>query len=226
MDDLILDARKRGDCYALIASFLLTEPHADTLGDMIGGLETLLDAMGETYHPIGIGLSAKALAKQCAQTFYDVFFVPKSGRYVPPYASSLLDYDPARKQAFGLLSARTAAQVQAYYDRVGFDPHALAVFAPWRQVGAADNIGFEFAFLANLCQQQAREEGEAAKEYERLEARFLKEQLLPCLPNFTRALSRTDAALYAQVAQAALLWAQCDDEALSAINERSNRDVN
>lgn len=217
MEEMKLGAKEREACYSLLAGLLLNEPTPGTLIDSLDALTALLRALGQQSSPVGVGLSTEALAKECAQEYYDAFFVPKSGRYVPPYASCLLAYDPAKKKTpFGLLDPKAAARVRDWYDRAGFKPHALSIFAPLRQVDPADNIAFELAFMANLCHQQAQETEGGAAAFMALERDFLSRELLPCLPNFTLALSRANAPLYAQVAQAALLWAQCDAEALGA----------
>ena len=216
MEKTIFDAQMRSSCYSLLAGLMLTEPNAETLGDYMEGLKELLEAFGESYTPVGIGLGGDALLSLCRQQYYDAFFVPKSGAYVPPYASSLRDYDPSRKKKpFGLLDPKAAARVQAMYDSVGFDPHALNVYSPWRQIGAADNIGFELAFMACLCSQQPASE-EEKNLFLDLQKRMLRDHLLPCLPNFDQALSRTDALLYSQTARAAYLFVKQDWAALDA----------
>lgn len=216
MGKTMFDIQMRSSCYSLLASLMLTEPDGETLGGYMDGLRELLEALGESYTPVGVGLSGDALLGACRQQYYDAFFVPKSGAYVPPYASSLRDYDPSRKKGpFGLLDPKAAARVQAMYDSVGFDPHALNIYAPWRQIGAADNIGFELAFMAGLCSQRPASE-EEERLFLELQQRMLRDHLLPCLPNFDQALSRTDALLYSQTAHAAHLFAKQDLAALDA----------
>ncbi len=215
------DARTRRDCYALITNLLLKQPEKGRFPGLARELCSLLEALGESSGGLTALMSREGFVKETEQEYYDVFFVPKSGHYVPPYASSLMSYTPLKKKPFGLLDPGVSARVKGYYDRCGFDPQKLDIFSPWRQAGAADHVGFCFALMANLCDAQHREkEPEAAENWRALQARFLREELLPCLPNFETALAQADAPFYSALGHAAHLWAQYDAAGLNDLGQQ------
>lgn len=209
-------AKTRRDIYALIANLLLKRPEAKSFPALAEELAALLEAFGESRESLDMLMASHGFAKNTEQEYYDVFFVPKSGHYVPPYASSLLAYTPGKKKPFGLLDPQVSARVQDTYDRFGFEPRTLDIFSPWRQAGAADHIGFCFALMANLCEAEHQEKDqETAKTWRESQTKFLREELLPCLPNFETALAQAKAPFYSALGRAALLWAQDDMAALS-----------
>ena len=185
MDENTLGTQARRDCYALIANLLLKRPEKKDFPVLAEELAALVSAFDESREELERLMTARDFVAKTEQEYYDVFFVPKSGHYVPPYASCLLSYSPGKKKPFGFLDPVQSARVQASYDRFGFDPHSLDIFSPWRQAGAADHIGFCFAFMANLCDAQHQEKEPEAKEtWRTAQVQFLKTELLPCLPNF------------------------------------------
>ena len=77
--------------------------------------------------------------------YYDLFFVPVSGRYLPPYESV---------QREECLWGTLTHKVDAIYRATGFDFRELEVDSHWLAQGIPDHIGFEMAFVsALLCSQ-------------------------------------------------------------------------
>ncbi|MGI6696298.1 MAG: TorD/DmsD family molecular chaperone [Christensenellales bacterium] len=214
-------AKTRRDIYALIANLLLKRPEAKGFPVLAEELAVLLSAFGESREGLDSLMARHEFVKNTEQEYYDVFFVPKSGHYVPPYVSSLMSYTPGKKKPFGLLDPVQSSRIQAIYDSFGFNPHNLEIFSPWRQVGAADHIGFCFALMANLCEAENLEKNsEIAETWRTSQTRFLKEELLPCLPNFEMALSQAKAPFYSTLGRAAHLWACYDITASTDIAEQ------
>ena len=82
------------------------------------------------------------------------FFVPTSGRYVPPYESAFLGYDRAKPGRFGKLNGAPAGHVRSCWERTGFDPGKLTIFEPLRASFLPDHVGLEMAFMAFLCRAE------------------------------------------------------------------------
>jgi len=77
--------------------------------------------------------------------YHDLFFVPVSGHYLPPYESA---------QREGRLQGTHTHEVDAIYGATGFDFRELTVDPHWLAQGIPDHIGFEMAFVsALLCSQ-------------------------------------------------------------------------
>lgn len=113
------------------------------------------------------------------QADYDaLFFVPVSGRYLPPYESA---------QRAQRLWGPITHQVADFYASVGFDPAELRMDDLWRDLNAPDHIGIELACLSALLQTSASETGpalETALEY------FLQRHLMRWLPAYSDELAR------------------------------------
>jgi TorA maturation chaperone TorD len=83
--------------------------------------------------------------KSLREDYYDLFIVPVSGRYLPPYESA---------QREGRLWGTLTHKADALYRATGFDFRELKVDPHWLALGIPDHIGFEMAFVsALLCSQ-------------------------------------------------------------------------
>jgi TorA maturation chaperone TorD len=71
----------------------------------------------------------------------DLFFVPSSGRYLPPFESAFRE-----KRLGGVL----AADALAAYQTSGFDPALLDMDPLWRTGWQPDHLGVELAFVCAL----------------------------------------------------------------------------
>jgi TorA maturation chaperone TorD len=110
----------------------------------------------------------------------DLFFVPTSGRYLPPFESAFRE-----KRLGGLL----AASVLADYQTAGFEPCALAVDPLWLAVPGPDHLGVELAFVSALKSGAARDP-EAAPGLMASAARFHAAHLAPWAGDYGRELAR------------------------------------
>jgi len=114
---------------------------------------TLCSPTAETVEILGAAAGRKLNADEARQNFYDVFCIPQSGRYVPPYAHVLRQaqqqgeywhFPPPRHDG--------GDEAASWYRIVGFDPQNLDV-SPLFQgpLRPLDHIGFILAYLARLA---------------------------------------------------------------------------
>ncbi len=109
---------------------------------------------------------------------YDaLFFVPVSGRYLPPYESA---------QRTRRLWGPITHQVAAFYASVSFDPATLHMDEHWLHLDAPDHAGVELACLSALLRTNANVPDpavESALQY------FIRNHLARWLPDFGRQLA-------------------------------------
>ena len=104
------------------------------------------DAVGALQEGLGLtsDFSPEAASLPDLQADYDaLFFVPVSGRYLPPYESA----QRARR-----LWGPITHQVADFYASVGFEPASLRMDEHWRRLDAPDQAGVELACLSALLQ--------------------------------------------------------------------------
>lgn len=134
------------------------------------------------------------------QEYYDLFFVPVSGRFVPPFESAIRG---AVRQAggptkFGSYWGDTTVKLADLYERTRFHPERLAVFEPLRQLNLPDHVGLELSFMAYLCRLEAKqlERGLSAKLIRKIQTNFLQEHLRGWLGLWVNDLERVQQSGY------------------------------
>lgn len=90
------------------------------------------------------GVERKDLG-QVRQEFFDLFFVPVSGSYCPPFAETA-------RAGHGTDNKRVAR----FFQEAGFIPALLPGLPPYlKNLGRSDHIGFELGFLATVLEAAA-----------------------------------------------------------------------
>lgn len=151
--------------------------------------------------------------KGLTQEFYDLFFVPVSGRFVPPFESPIrgAERQEGKKIKYGSHWGLQTHRIFEYYERLGFQPEALNIFEPLKQTKIPDHLGFELSFLAYLCrlEEVALQSGQETAGLRQLQQRILQDHLLGWLPQFIEDLERVESTgYYPYFAQLALEWCQ------------------
>lgn len=219
-EEALLAATKE-NIYSFLASIFLQEPDSLSWPDQAQTLSKILQELG--HGPLNYG---EVIPEQLSihvenlrQEFYDCFFVPMSGRYVPPYESALLNYQPGKAKPYGSLSSPESHHVAKCYATTGFVPNQLNVFTPLKELPFPDHAGFELAFMAMLAraEKESWNDGhpEQAVRWKDWSSRFLQEHLINWWPNFTQALEAMAPGYYAQVAKVVHLWLMSELEILS-----------
>lgn len=212
----------RQKVYSFLAEIFLQEPNVKRWPEQLWALEEFINETDETPEfrdliPENVG---KAVEK-VQQEFYDCFFVPMSGQYVPPFESALQHFKPGVKRPFGSLNSPEGDHVAKCYAAVGFNPWELNIFAPLREVRLPDHIGFELAFMAMLCTSEIsageNNQLEEVLKWQETEKQFLKEHLVLWVPQFTQAMDEIASGYYAEAAKAVEQWVKSEWEDLDKV---------
>jgi len=205
-------ALTKENIYSFMACIFLREPDPVTWPEQSQALYDILREMGQNPERFGeiIPEQLNIHVENLRQEYFDCFFVPMSGKYVPPYESVLLNYKPEKTRPYGTLNSPEAHHVAQCYKATGFTPKKLDMFAPLKEIQFPDHAGFELAFMAMISraekeawENQNHEEAVSWKEWG---SRFLREHLVTWWPNFTLALEKMAPGYYAQVAKAVNIW--------------------
>lgn len=122
--------KNRMEIYKLLAYTFLNEPSKKLL-------RSLKDA--KTFFEKITGTKIPSYQEQdlddIAQEYYDRFFIPKSGYYVPPFESAIVNRTyKGLKVNYGKLDSDETIHVKACYEMVDFKPEKLEVFEPLRYI--------------------------------------------------------------------------------------------
>ncbi|WP_243311241.1 molecular chaperone TorD family protein [Fundidesulfovibrio agrisoli] len=124
------------------AALLLNRPDPALLEAAAVVLPELPAQQGAT---LAVGeVAAEAVAEAVAlsvEDWSDLFFSPRSGRYLPPLESVFRE---------GRLSGEAAWNARQAYEAAGFEPAQLDMDPLWRAIPHPDHLGFELAFVSAL----------------------------------------------------------------------------
>lgn len=181
---------ERAKAYEFLAGIFLKEPTHETLNGLKEwaktGEEVQLFSLIERLEIQDPEL------KDLKQEYYDLFFVPVSGRFTPPFESAIRGAirQDGQKTKFGAFWGEETIQIAAQYERMEFNPHLLSSFEPLRQLNLPDHIGDELAYMAYLCRLEAERQrvNQTVEALQTLEKEFLRAHLLKWLPDFVEDL--------------------------------------
>jgi|GEM_PF-4035504 len=132
------------ELFGLAASFFLVPPSLSFLARaQEAGVRLASWLPGEKFATL-LAQSPTCLDEvaMAEQEYYDLFFVPFSGRYCPPFSSVYLN---------GRLDGGHDRKVRNCYEESGFSFHELGVPQYVAMLSRADFAGYELAFLAALA---------------------------------------------------------------------------
>ena len=189
-------ALDRAKGYEFLAGIFLKEPNVEVfqiLKDWAASIEedaelgVLLNRI-EEKDPTLEGLT---------QEYYDLFFVPVSGRFVPPFEAAIRGAfrEEGKKTKFGSFWGSETAQISEIYKQIGFHPEELEIFEPLKQMNMPDHIGFELSFMAYLCQveENLNKNGQSSESVLNLEKIFLDQHLNSWLTLLKEDLGRVES---------------------------------
>lgn len=190
------NALERAKAYEFLAGIFLKEPTAEVF-ELIKdwaesieeetGLRSLLERIKEKDP------SLEALT----QEYYDLFFVPVSGRFVPPFEAAIRGAlrGEGKKTKFGSFWGSETAQISEIYAGMGFRPQELDIFEPLKQMNIPDHIGFELSALAYLCQVEVNlaQNNQSLEAVRNLEKTLLEKHINRWLPLLKEDLERVES---------------------------------
>lgn len=224
MDENAMD-RARG--YEVLAEVFLKEP----LPEEMEGLKVWTDS-GSTEKLLELKVILEKIQSDdpelinLTQEYYDLFFVPVSGRFIPPFESTIrgAKREKGKKIKYGAYWGMQTHQLAALYEKVGFDPGALEIFEPLKETKMPDHLGLELLFIAYLCrlEDKAVKSGQEITGLRQLQNRMLNDHLLGWLPQFTTELVRLESSgYYSYFALLALELCREESKSLNETFERS-----
>lgn len=202
-------AKTRAKIYEMLARGFLKEPdlhyskQARSLSQSMGCL--LNEALNYEY-----GTFDEATL---VQEYYDRFFVPSSGKYVPPFESAVIGREvKGDKLYYGSLNNIETLHVLECYRSVGFNPWELDVFKPVKVINLADYIGFELAFMSYLCYAQAdvSENDALAIKWQDLQKSFIEEHLINWCFDYADLVGKIAPGFYAVLVNFIAGWIEYD----------------
>ena len=125
---LLAEGKPGVESFLLVASLYLNEPDRPFVEKIQFSLNGLMDREAD---------SSAALLRD----YHDLFVVPVSGRYLPPYESAQRD---------GRLWGGLTHKVNQLYEETGFDICKYPASSLWLSKPIPDHIGFELSFFAAL----------------------------------------------------------------------------
>ncbi|SEA39372.1 chaperone TorD involved in molybdoenzyme TorA maturation [Desulfuromusa kysingii] len=212
--DDIAEVESRQKIYGLLASVFLQKPTLESLTQQQEALGFLLKGQVD-WAALLSDIGA------VEQSYFDCFFVPKSGQYVPPYESALRTYTEDGKP-FDKLNGPATNHIAQCWKETGFTLDHLSIYEPLRQSCMPDHVGLELAFMTFLCgaeknalQSKVIEGPElVASQWQKYQVGFIKDHLRTACGNFARALHNIAPGYYANIAAAATAWVEADVTAL------------
>lgn len=184
-----MNQQARADWYQFLSLGFLREPSADFLAQYKQVLHKLLKCCS----PISGLYDSLVKLDECtvtAQDYYDMFFVPQSGAYVPLFESAVVNGQLTKTGfQFGLLQDRQGAEVNKIYQLFRFNPHELQIYSPLKFNPFSDHLGFELAFMSFLAYQEQLLDDGANLELRKWQSYFIKEHLGPFSSQLQTALT-------------------------------------
>ncbi len=206
----VAEITAKGEIYQFFASLYLKLPSEKSLEGLISLLPYLTEIFGESKEIIELkelllaGQQRKEALSEYQQDFYDLFFVPASGRYAPAIESAV---------RYNKIWGETEIEVKERYRNANYFPEELEIYDPFKWIGMSDQLGFEVGYLAHLCKTETYASMEERKWIEEEKREFLTKNLLPFVEKYLELLTQVgDGTLYLPVTQLLLRFIQLDLE--------------
>jgi putative dimethyl sulfoxide reductase chaperone len=179
------NALDRAKVYEFLAGIFLKEPNSEVF-DLLKNWVTSMEEDTELSALLKRIKEKDPTLESLRQEYYDLFFVPVSGRYVPPFEAAIRGAlrEEGMKTKFGSFWGNETLQISQTYEQLGFRPEKLDVFEPLKQMNMPDHIGFELSFMAYLCQVEENfiKNNQSAESVRNLESTLLNKHLNRWLP--------------------------------------------
>lgn len=205
----------REKMYQFFASIFLKEPSDALLRGINETLPLLSEALldGEAKDRLEGLLSeymdGKKGLMEWKQDYYDLFFVPVSGRYAPAIESVQME---------GKLWGEAEREMAERYRRAWFYPEDLEIYDPIKALKMADFLGLELAYLAHLCNMETYSGMEMREKIEAEERETIMLHLLPWIKRYRPLFMKAgEDTLYAPMLRFIELFLEQERQLLASI---------
>ncbi|BCO08020.1 hypothetical protein GF1_03960 [Desulfolithobacter dissulfuricans] len=123
------------------ARLYLTEPSTENCSACRKWGELLADILPDENLPELLTRVNPEQADDLRQEFFDLFLVPMSGVYTPPFENA---------HRYGSMANGLSQIIGELYQAAGFYPETLDIPFYLKQMGRNDHLGLELVFFANL----------------------------------------------------------------------------
>ncbi|MEJ2707461.1 MAG: molecular chaperone TorD family protein [Anaerolineales bacterium] len=167
--------------FRVVASLYLQEPSIE--------LERPIKQYLAPYNRLANNLLRNDNLEILRQEYADLFFVPVSGRYLPPFESV-----QRKKRLWGPVTHKVAEIYQACH----FKLQEVPASPLWQAQFVPDHIGYELAFVEALLQsRKAAPSSEACRELDETVQQFWRRHLSPWITSYGRELAnKAQTGLY------------------------------
>jgi len=180
----ISEITAREQLYQFFASLFLKEPSKEWMEGLIATTphlkELFTDELSFLEWDLWVDryLQGNLKIGDIQQDFYDFFFVPTSGRYLPAVESIVLDNQMWGEREIDLVER---------YDEAKFSPEQLDTYLPIKQLGMSDHLGFQLGYMAHLCNMETHSRMEIRQRIQGEEVEMLEDHLIPFTQQYTKS---------------------------------------
>ncbi|TCS82454.1 TorD/DmsD family molecular chaperone [Tepidibacillus fermentans] len=177
----ISEITAREQLYQFFASLFLKEPSREWLEGLIVITPYLKELFADEIsfqewdQLIDHYLKGSLKIEEIQQDFYDLFFVPTSGRYLPAVESIVL---------YNKLWGETEVELAKRYEQTKFIPEQLDIFPSIRQLRMSDHLGYELGYMAYLCNMETHSRMEIRQQIQGEEIEMLEDHLIPFVKRY------------------------------------------
>lgn len=208
------DSKKRFEMYQFLSFALLNEPGEELIKMLEDGKSLF------KYMNLDLEFLDLYSIEEFRQEYYDRFFVPTSGIFVPPYESAIRGRKLKEgKLKYGKLDSEQTFHVKACYEMVDFKTDELQMFKPLKGNNYPDHLAFEMCFLSALVNYEvlALEDGsvERSLQWRKLQRDFLRDHTSKWIYDYSDLVAEKKSGLYSFICNLIGEWIDEDMEFLS-----------
>lgn len=209
----ISEIAARQDLYQFFSSMLLKEPNEELVEGLFQTIpylkESFADQMtfeqwDEMHKQFQNG---ERTVEHIQQDFYDIFFVPISGKYSPAVESIIL-----HNNMWGEVEREMAER----FEKAQFTPEDLEIYVPFKQLGMSDLLGYQLAYMAHLCNMETYSSMEVRQQIQLEELDMIENHLIPVLQKYMEQNSASiQDTIYGPIVELLFHYIKMDGQMIS-----------
>ncbi|MFT9486759.1 MAG: molecular chaperone [Tepidibacillus sp.] len=171
----------REHIYQFLTSMLLKEPTPELIQGLVDTLPYLKEIFAEEVsfdewdQIIQNYQNGVKTIEELQQDFYDLFFVPTSGRYSPAVESIVI---------YNKMWGEIEVELANRYEAAQFVPENLDIYTPFKQLGMSDLFGYQLGYMAHLCGMETYSFMDVRGKIQEEELGMLEQHLIPFIAKY------------------------------------------